>query len=371
MTQTFRRSFVLTLSAAAFGLAATATPAFAGEYYVPAAAPITYKMANPNMMMGYAPQTPASAQPFGLPQVSGPALGFDQTQVDPTLYAHQRVGQPYTVAGQTYYPAHEPMYDMVGTASWYGDKYHGKLTASGDVYDKNAMTAAHKTLPLGSYVMVTNMATGQSLKLLINDRGPFIGSRIIDLSEAAATVLGYKTSGLGDVRVQYAGPAAPSQQAYTAPAPQAMPQYAAPLLAPAPTPTPAPQQMAQAWPQQSAPHMQALPSMPQGYQPLRDLAQQFAPATPHQNAPAPSVPGYNVPNIMAPAPDMPQAALPQATLPHAPIAIPQAHAENSAGSDDEFVTLTIKGPIHMANHRTATPQPRFIQAVNRTSYKTK
>ena len=321
MTGKLNKKFVLALgvlSAAAVSLGTTAT---AGEYYIPTSAPITYKMTNPNMFTGYAPQATA------------PAL--NQTMVDPNLYPHQRVGNPYTVAGQTYTPRHEPSYDMVGTASWYGDKFHGKMTANGETYDKNAMTAAHKTLPLNSYVIVTNMATGQSLKLRINDRGPFVGNRIIDLSEAAATMLGYKTSGLGDVRVQYAGPAEnTTQQAYAAPAPQ---QFA--------------QNMAQ--PQVFQPQVQPQVSQPQTYQPLR------------QQAPQAQQPQVHVPNIMAPAPLF----MPQAVLPTAPHAIPEAYAP-TPGQDDEFVTLTIKGPIHMATDRAQSPRSYLTPVVNQTAYGT-
>jgi len=107
----------------------------------------------------------------------------------------------------TYTPRHNPDYDRVGEASWYGDTFHGKPTANGELYDKTAMTAAHKTLPLNSYVIVTHLETGKSLKIRLNDRGPFIDGRIIDLSEAAARELGIINAGLSRVRVRYAGPA--------------------------------------------------------------------------------------------------------------------------------------------------------------------
>ena len=92
-------------------------------------------------------------------------------------------------------------------ASWYGDKFHGKPTATGETFNKYDLTAAHKTLPLNSMVYVTNIETGKSLVVRLNDRGPFIGDRIIDLSEAAANALGTKGQGLNKVRVRYAGPA--------------------------------------------------------------------------------------------------------------------------------------------------------------------
>lgn len=136
-----------------------------------------------------------------------PRTAFNPARVDPILRSHQRIGVPYTIAGRKYHPVHDPAYNRLGIASWYGDKFHGRLTANGEVYNKDAMTAAHKTLPLNSYVYVTNVETGQSVQLRINDRGPFAGDRIIDLSEAAANTLGIKKSGLGLVSVQYAGPA--------------------------------------------------------------------------------------------------------------------------------------------------------------------
>lgn len=89
--------------------------------------------------------------------------------------------------------------DQCGGASWYGPGFHGKKTASGQRFNQNAMTAAHKTLPLGSVVRVTNRATGKSIEVTINDRGPFVKGRIIDLSAAAAAKLGTKRSGVGTV----------------------------------------------------------------------------------------------------------------------------------------------------------------------------
>ena len=152
---------VLLTAVTLVGAVSVGQAATAGEYWVPANAPITYKMANPADMMGHVP-APAP-QYASRPQMAPTAQNlFDQSRVDQTLYSHQRVGKPYTVAGKRYKPKHQPRYDMVGTASWYGDKFHGKLTASGEKYDKNAMTAAHKTLPLNSMVVVTNLKTGVS-----------------------------------------------------------------------------------------------------------------------------------------------------------------------------------------------------------------
>jgi len=117
------------------------------------------------------------------------------------------IGKPYQIKGKWYYPAQEPDYSKVGLASWYGSEFHGKLTANGEVFDMHHLTAAHPTMPLPSYARVTNLKNGASLVVRINDRGPFAHNRIIDLSRRAAELLGYKNSGLTDVKVEYVGPA--------------------------------------------------------------------------------------------------------------------------------------------------------------------
>ena len=113
-----------------------------------------------------------------------------------------KVGQPYQVAGLWYYPHDDPKYKEEGEASWYGDAFHGKPTANGDVYDQNAMTAAHKTLPMPSQVQVTNLENNRSVVVTINDRGPFVPGRIIDLSRRAAIELGFVEIGTARVRVK-------------------------------------------------------------------------------------------------------------------------------------------------------------------------
>jgi len=118
-----------------------------------------------------------------------------------------KLGSPYVVAGVQYVPRHEPRYDRNGIASWYGEDFHGRLTANGEVYDMDALSAAHPTLPLPSMVRVTNLATGQTIDLRINDRGPFKPGRIIDLSRRAAHSLGILRQGTARVRVRYLGPA--------------------------------------------------------------------------------------------------------------------------------------------------------------------
>jgi rare lipoprotein A (peptidoglycan hydrolase) len=118
-----------------------------------------------------------------------------------------KIGKPYTVAGKTYVPAEDPNYDETGTASWYGDGFHGGPTANGEVYDMHLLTAAHKTLPMPSYAYVHNPVNGRTIMVRINNRGPFKGDRIIDLSHEAARQLDFKARGLATVRVTYAGPA--------------------------------------------------------------------------------------------------------------------------------------------------------------------
>ncbi len=110
---------------------------------------------------------------------------------------------PYTVLGKTYYPMPDAKrYLATGTASWYGTKFHGQATANGEKYDLYGMSAAHKTLPLPSYVRVTNLENGKSVILRVNDRGPFYSDRIIDLSFAAAKKLGYAEVGTARVKVE-------------------------------------------------------------------------------------------------------------------------------------------------------------------------
>ncbi len=113
-----------------------------------------------------------------------------------------KVGNPYKVLGIWYYPERNLAYDETGIGSWYGDQFAGKLTANGEIFDPEFVTAAHKTLPMPSVVRVTNLDNGKSLVVRVNDRGPFVTGRIIDLSREAARRIGYKDNGLARVRVQ-------------------------------------------------------------------------------------------------------------------------------------------------------------------------
>jgi rare lipoprotein A len=117
------------------------------------------------------------------------------------------VGHPYTVAGRVYVPRENPNYVAVGLASWYGDAFHGRMTANGEVYDKNSLSAAHPTMPLPSYARVTNLGNGYSVIVRVNDRGPFHGGRVMDVSSRVADVLDIKAYGTAKVKVEYVGPA--------------------------------------------------------------------------------------------------------------------------------------------------------------------
>src|SRR5215213_7397562 len=116
-----------------------------------------------------------------------------------------RVGKPYTVGGRVYVPEEDPNYRAEGMASWYGDDFHGRLTANGEVFDMTSLTAAHPTLPIPSYARVTNTRNGKSLIVRVNDRGPYHGNRLIDVSNKAAELLEFKANGVAKVRVEYVG----------------------------------------------------------------------------------------------------------------------------------------------------------------------
>jgi rare lipoprotein A len=122
----------------------------------------------------------------------------------------QKIGAPYTVSGTMFIPSHEPDYDETGVASWYGEDFHGRATANGEIFDMGVATAAHPTLPIPSLVEVTNLDNGRSIVVRVNDRGPFAGGRLIDLSARAAELLGYRSEGTARVRVRYVGPADPT-----------------------------------------------------------------------------------------------------------------------------------------------------------------
>jgi rare lipoprotein A len=147
-----------------------------------------------------------------LPLESGPddaadEDGQDEGQGAQPWLEQERVGPPYQASGRWYVPTPEPGYSQTGTASWYGPQFNGQRTASGEVFDETELTAAHPTLPIPSLVQVTNLENGREVIVRVNDRGPFAGDRLIDLSRGAAQVLGFEQQGQARVHVRYLGPA--------------------------------------------------------------------------------------------------------------------------------------------------------------------
>lgn len=215
---------IVKTTALAIGLCAVP----AGSALAQSAAPIVYKMAAPgaspqvrldnhadSLALNVAPQAPVPrfSNSFGPAPLAAAArtepleLKAASLPLPQARTAAPYAGPPYQVAGRWYVPAHEPNYDEVGIASWYGPTFHGKAAASGETFDENALTAAHPTLPIPSLVRVTNLENGRSVVVRLNDRGPFVDDRIIDLSKAAGAALDMHAKGTAKVRVQYVGPA--------------------------------------------------------------------------------------------------------------------------------------------------------------------
>ncbi len=116
-----------------------------------------------------------------------------------------QVGRPYKVGNRTYVPKEEPGYKVEGMASWYGSNFHGRQTSNGEVFDSNALSAAHPTMPLPSYAKVTNLDNGRSIVVRVNDRGPFHSNRVVDVSRKTAEMLGFRRIGKANVRLEYVG----------------------------------------------------------------------------------------------------------------------------------------------------------------------
>ena len=129
----------------------------------------------------------------------------NQGQAIPKGGGIYKVGQPYEVDGQWHTPREQPDYDRTGLASYYAEDFHGRRTSNGEIFDMWSLSAAHPTLPLPSYVYVTNLENGRTLLLRVNDRGPYVNNRLIDVSRSAARYLGFEPRGTQRVRVRYAG----------------------------------------------------------------------------------------------------------------------------------------------------------------------
>lgn len=145
---------------------------------------------------------------------SPPIENYNRGEPLPVGY---KLGRPYKVNGVWYYPSFDSRYDETGIASWYGSDFHGRRTASGEPYNMHAVTAAHQTMPLPSIARVTNLENGRSMLVRVNDRGPFVNGRIIDMSKRGAQLLGFYGKGTAKVRVQFVGFARQDQIASTEP----------------------------------------------------------------------------------------------------------------------------------------------------------
>ncbi len=163
----------------------------------------TAQVAAPKPTVVSAAPKPVESKPY----VAQPKVQSAQVSQIKPGGGYQKLGKPYRMAGKLYVPQRVPGYDATGVASWYGKQFHGRLTANGERFDKNAIMAAHPTMPLPSYARVTNLENGKSIVVRVNDRGPYAHDRLIDLSERAANILDFRHQGTAKVRVQYIGDA--------------------------------------------------------------------------------------------------------------------------------------------------------------------
>lgn len=161
----------------------------------------------PAVVERHLPQAPMSAPPDvpRTPPAAPKVASYTPPGHVPRVPGVYKVGKPYTINGVTYVPAEDRSYDKVGMASWYGTDFHGKQTANGERFDMDAISAAHPTLPMPSYVHVTNLRNGRTMLVRVNDRGPYKPGRIIDLSRRTAQLLGFDTQGVTEIRVRYVG----------------------------------------------------------------------------------------------------------------------------------------------------------------------
>lgn len=172
--------------------------------------------ASPRVALAHAGTTPTDGRvPFGFSPLDESDPRFAELPEEARPWSGPRlrrgggykmVGKPYQIKGKWYRPS-EDTRPETGRASWYGSAFHGRLTANGEVFDMNHLSAAHRTFPLPSYAKVTNMKNGRSVMVRVNDRGPFAHNRVLDVSKRTAELLGFKHAGTAEVKVEYAGPA--------------------------------------------------------------------------------------------------------------------------------------------------------------------
>ncbi len=271
--------------------AATAQPVARGRTARPAA-PATVP----------APTILSAVPPTAVEQARAPLLAYVSPARPLDIAPWQKVGSPYQIDGTWYVPAHEPDYDEIGIASWYGADFHGRSTASGEVFDMTVPTGAHPTLPIPSLVEVTNLDNGHSIIIRINDRGPFRDGRLIDLSARGAELLGFRDSGTARVRVRYVGqaPREPLVTAQTLAPRPGSPR--APATQPAPRPT-RPLQMAEATPA-PAPASRPVPGAPSApasgrtQRPRGEAQPTGAPGSPGSSSQAAAIPPGNGPMFL-------------------------------------------------------------------------
>ncbi|HEY1735998.1 MAG TPA: septal ring lytic transglycosylase RlpA family protein [Methylovirgula sp.] len=162
-------------------------------------------------LAGCAPPPPVAHGPEYFPSSvygeASPKAVASQEDSIPHGGGFYKVGQPYVVDGKTYYPSNANRYSGVGYASWYGDAFHGRRTANGEIYSRNSISAAHPTMPLPSYARVTNLRNHYSIIVRVNDRGPFARDRVMDVSQRVAELLDFRRSGTTKVKIDYVGQA--------------------------------------------------------------------------------------------------------------------------------------------------------------------
>jgi rare lipoprotein A len=281
-----------------------------------------------------------------------------------------RVGRSYTVAGRRYTPYEKREgHTETGIASWYGRQFHGRLTANGEVYDMHTLSAAHRTMPMPSYARVTNLNNGHSLIVRVNDRGPFHGNRVIDLSQRASNMLDFRGRGLARVRVDYIGraplegsddrmllatlrtdgsaaprPSMSGSGTMIASASPAAQPAAATQSASAPAPVPAPVQQAEA-PAQEAPRglfqLASATSAPAPQTQAAESAITMASAPMPQSRPAGINAAPQTTVVARATRDAPQVAAPSVTVVAAPTvqANPQPAAPVLAAASSRPVTM--------------------------------
>ncbi|MCH7889590.1 MAG: septal ring lytic transglycosylase RlpA family protein [Proteobacteria bacterium] len=277
-----------------------------------------------------------------------------------------KVGDPYQMYGTWYYPEHDPEYNEIGIASWYGEPFHGRATANGSVYDMNALTAAHKTLPMPSMVMVTNLENGRSLTLTVNDRGPFTTGRIIDVSRRAAQLLGFSEQGTTLVRIQ-AVRAEPAATMVASPSPAAEAAQP-PQAAAAPPPAAEAAQPPQVITQEPLPAIALAPMVPEDFTrapaPTFTLAAK-APEAAATEPPTPIVLVGATPEAAAAEPPPPIALVgvtPEAAAaapPPPPITLVGATPEAAAAEPPPAIALAAAMPLAVAADEAVT---MYIQA---------